>query len=131
MSALRVSDGALSPATITSLADELAELARAQAVHGAELAPELVRLGAAWRTPDAHTGLGEAAPMLRTATLEEVTRIGAHLGRLEQAASELPEEDGLRIAGRLARVRVLVECAGALATLRAVAAAGLCAARPA
>jgi hypothetical protein len=28
-------------------------------------------------------------------------------------------------------VRVLVECAGALATLRAVAAAGLCAARPA
>jgi sigma54-dependent transcription regulator len=75
--------------------------------------------------------MGAQERLLRAVEYGEVTRIGAHLGRLERAASELPEEDGLRIAGRLARVRVLVECAGALATLRAVAAAGLCAARPA
>ncbi len=130
MSSLRIA-GTVAPLT-PSLADELGELERAHASRGAELSPELVRLGAAM--PDRPEPLGareaEAIP-LRSETLEAVTRIGAHLGRLERVVGELPGAEGDVLSERLARARVLVDCAAALSALRASVHEALRGARPA
>lgn len=132
MSALRIT-GASSPHTAqeTALAAELRELERMHGARGPELSPELVRLGAAWPEPLRAAGHEARITPVRSETLESIARIGAHLGRLERAIDELPPSESQVVADRLARARVLVDCAAALAALRARAHEALRTARPA
>lgn len=132
MSPLRTA-GSVTPLVLgPSLADELGALEQAHASRGPELSPELVRLGAALPDRKATLGAGEGPAIpLRTETLEQVTRIGAHLGRLERVLSELPRAEGDHVADRLARAQVLIDCAGALSALRASVHEALRTARPA
>jgi hypothetical protein len=132
MSALRIGGAPSAPASHeTMLADELRELERAHASRGPELTPELVRLGAAWPGPTRAMDLVTGVVPVRGECLESIARIGAHLGRLERAIDELPPSEGQALADRLGRARVLVDCAAALAALRASAHEALRTARPA
>jgi hypothetical protein len=130
MSALRLTGAITANASASSLAEALGELEQAHASRGAELSPELVRLGAAW--PEVSVvASAEARTAIPGEALEAIVRIGAHLGRLERAIVELPPSEGLHVADRLARARVLVDCAAALAALRASVHEALRTARPA
>ncbi len=94
---------------------ELAALSVPPAPTPSESAPELLRLGPALPSITAPRAL-EAAPAMTL--LADVARIGVHLGPLERAERALSEAERGVVSERLARVRVLVDCASALADLR-------------
>lgn len=97
---------------------DLVELASPPVVAASDVSPELLRLGA--HAPDpagggAHLVTSTPPPL---ETLREVERIGSHLGRLERALDALPHAERAVLGERLARIRVLVDCASALRELR-------------
>jgi hypothetical protein len=79
--------------------------------------PELLRLGP--ELPAVATSLASRVDAPPMTILGDIARIGAHLGPLERAASTLSGEERALVSDRLAKVRVLVDCASALADLRA------------
>ncbi len=97
---------------------DLVELASAPPVASSELSAELLRLGAQAPTSldTAHAATSSAPPPLDA--LREVERIGSHLGRLDRALDALPHAERAVLGERLARIRVLVDCASALRELR-------------
>ena len=117
MSALRAVG--LERSLASSLATEVAELERARASHALELPPELVRLGVGLPEEAAHRDAPTLAVPPDLGTLAAVARIGMHLGALSVAAAQLPEAEARTAQERLARVEILVDCASALADLRA------------
>jgi len=100
-----------------TLASELAEIERLRAPVAVELPAEMVRLGAELPHPPG-VAAGVAIPAPDLALLREVERIGAHLGRSERACEGLGAAEARHAAELLARVRLLVDCASALADLR-------------
>ncbi len=115
---------------VGALAWELAEIERLHAPAPVELPAELVRLGAELPHPPA--AAAEAAIAVpNLALLREVERIGAHLGRIERACDGLGPAEARHAAELLARVRVLVDCASALADLRQGVLSAMRTARPA
>lgn len=108
---------------------ELAALGRAAPVSAVELPPELLRLGAELPAPRSTPTAVPDAPT--RATLAAVQRIGDHLGALERALDALPPAETSAMRERLERARVLVDCAGALSTLREGVHGALRTARPA
>lgn len=113
-----------------ALTTEVAELERARASHALELPPELVRLGVGLPEPTRHEAPALASPP-DLVTLAAVARIGMHLGALSVAAAQLPEGEARVAEERLSRVRILVDCASALADLRGTVSASMRTARAA
>lgn len=96
---------------------ELASLAVASAAPSIDTPPELLRLGP--ELPAVARSLASRVDAPPMTILGDIARIGAHLGPLERAASTLSGEERALVSDRLAKVRVLVDCASALADLRA------------
>lgn len=98
---------------------ELASLAIASTTTTHDAPPELLRLGPELPAITAGSAARIDAPAM--SLLGDVARIGSHLGPLERAVHALAREQGSGDQGvseRLGRLRVLVDCASALADLR-------------
>lgn len=108
---------------------ELASLGVASPAPTIESPPELLRLGPALHAIAASHATAVAAPAMTV--LGDVARIGAHLGPLERAANALSGDQRALVNDRLQKVRVLVDCASALADLRTGVLTSMRTARPA